>query len=213
MKPKRVIPPNPNLVGCKLSRDNQPGAVFTHDSGRSMRVEEAFVALYSGSQILVDQLNDGTEAIVTLGAGNVPRTIQVTYLVERKGWYDLYREGVTVFSQWKFSTGFLVQEKVDNPSTELAASVVAAKCPAIRKVSAQDNKGLWTALGLAYLEHISLHIGDQDFSYFWTLLGNSGLSQDASISGISNNYGKHVQVDMQGMSSTLGPKTSLFEKN
>ena len=178
-----------------------------------MRVEEAFVALYSGSQILVDQLNDGTVATVTLGAGNVPRTIQVTYLLERKGWYDLYREGVTVFSQWKFSTGFLVQEKVDNPSTELAASVVAAKCPAIRKVSAQDNKGLWTAwASLTWSTFLSISatktsVTSGDFSAIRDCL------KTLRFSDISNNYGKHVQADMQGMSSTLGPKTSLFKKN
>ena len=39
----------------------------------------------------VDQLNEGT---VILGTDS----IQVTYLLERKGQYDLYREGVTVFS-------------------------------------------------------------------------------------------------------------------
>jgi len=183
MKPKAVARPNPDLVGCKLSRDNEPGAVFTHDSGRSVRVKEDSDALYSGSKMRVDQLNEGTVATVRLGTGNAPNSIQVTYLLERKGQYDLYREGVTVFSQWKFSTDFLVWEKATNPSTKQAASVVAAKCPAIRKVSSQDNKGLWTALGLAYLEHISLHIGDEDFTYFWTLLGNSGLSQDASIFG------------------------------
>jgi len=45
------------------------------------------------------------------------------------------------------------------------------------------QQGTVDSLGLAYLEHISLHIGDQDFSYFWGLLGYSGLSEDASIFG------------------------------
>ena len=158
-----------------------------------MKVEDTFTAIYSGCNVLVDRLNDGTVATVRLGGGNCVTHILVTYLQERKGWYDLYRESVTVFSQWKFDTHFLVLEKVDNPSTELAASVVAAKCPAIRKVSAQDNKGLWTALGLAYLEHISLHIGDPDFGYFTYfsgLLANSGLSQDVPFFGYLNQLGK-----------------------
>ena len=98
MKPKAVARPNPNLVGCKLSRDNQPGAVFTHDSGRFVRVEDTFKAIYSQGIMLVDKLNEGTVATVRLGTGNVAAFIQVTYLLERKGQYDLYREGVTVFS-------------------------------------------------------------------------------------------------------------------
>jgi hypothetical protein len=180
---KKVQRPNPNLTGCKVSRDNQPGALFVHDSGRTFRIEDTFQAEYSGNPTLVDKLNDGTVVTITLGSGNTPSKITVTYLIERKGWEDLYREGVTVFSQWKFSTGFLVHEKEDNPSSKLAASVIATKCPAIRKVSAQDNKGLWTALGLASLEHISLHVGEDNFSYFWGLLGQSGLPQDDPIFG------------------------------
>ena len=183
MKGKAIQKPNPNLTGCKVSRTNQPGALFTHDSGRTFPIDDTFQAEYSGNPILVDKLNDGTVATVTLGTANLPVKITVTHLIERKGWEDLYREGVTVFSQWKFSTLFLVQEKIDNPASKLAATVIATKCPAIRKVSAQDSKGLWTALGLAYLEHISLHVGDDDFNYFWALLGQSGLPQDDPIFG------------------------------
>lgn len=97
--------------------------------------------------------------------------------------FDPYKEAVSVFSQAKFSTELLTREKADLPVVTTAASIIAAKFPRLRKVSWQNNEGFWTAVGLAYLEHIFLHIGDADSDSFGYLLLDNGIAGDDPIFG------------------------------
>jgi len=41
------------LCNCVVSHDFQQGTVFSHESGRSIRVVDAFQAVYNGSRLAI----------------------------------------------------------------------------------------------------------------------------------------------------------------
>ena len=76
--------PSPDLQDCVVSRDSLPGALFSHTSGRSFRVEDTCEAAYCGNRLSVGQLGNGSTATVTMGAGDIVTHIEVTNAYERR---------------------------------------------------------------------------------------------------------------------------------
>lgn len=87
------------LQNCVVSRDVEPGTVFSHASGWSFRAADNFQAAYQGNSIAVSQLGNGSKAVVTVDNTPIPSRIEITYLCEEEAPTFRGQMGVTATNQ------------------------------------------------------------------------------------------------------------------
>lgn len=102
----------PAEVNCVVSRDSQPGALFSHPPNQSFRVPDSFPATYQGNQVSVGQLEVGSTALITLDSSEVPVGIEVAYFPDlRNRANELYRN-VEAISQLEVEFGASVDQAI-----------------------------------------------------------------------------------------------------
>jgi len=108
---------------------------------------------YQGIGLKIEDVGGGTEALITVENKANAQVVQVD-IARFRAKHTLnsqFQEGILVFSRRLFPTCLL---EADFPDT-LAIQSLSTRFPAIRRVNGAGNQDFWTAVGIAYLEHIS----------------------------------------------------------
>lgn len=135
---------------CVFEEENR---AFRAANGQEVEIKADCRIYYQGTELKIEDIGEGTEAILTVENTANARVVQVD-IVRFRGKHTLnsqFQEGILVFSRRLFPTS-LLEPDFPNP---LAIQSLSARFPAIRKVNGAGNQDFWTAVGVAYLEHIS----------------------------------------------------------
>lgn len=125
---------------------------FHTPQGQEIPINSAVSPSYLGSPLHMDDIGEGSQATITLKPPSHITHIEITTLHPASSpLRSLFHEGIIVFSRYLFPTIYLEPEYRDKSLIK----VISSRFPGIRKVNNAGNNGFWTAVGVAYLEHLA----------------------------------------------------------